>query len=502
MSKPTDSLPTHPVTKSLTPPMLHRNSLRLFALLSAMGYLALRLWMPLVSYALPARRPDVAAFAPWPWGTLAYALLLGLLFGVYFLAYRTVLRSPRPPGLPALLLPGLLFAVLLLGAFPINALDSYNYLILGREQAVFGQNPYLTPPNALAAEPFLRYVGEWGKDTSNYGPVFQQAAATIAAVSGDDLVLGLILFKGLAVLCWLLAAVLIWLLLRGANGHTRAARTLLWAWNPALLLSFAMNGHNDSMMLLWLLLGLWLLRRGHSTLGLVVMALAPLTKMSGLLPIPFFLLAALRDLPTARERLRLAGGVLLGSMALTWLWFLPYGPPWMILPRLLDTAQGVGYSPLAVPILALGRLQAPVTRSQWALAGALALAALLLVWLRQSWRGRSPLRGAADSLAAYVALALSFRIWYAAWPFPWLLLDAPPSGAARHTREQAVILQRLHAGLWFLVCTQYSVLIYGQMRTALLGGERVWAHLLAVPVVFLLPLALAPLRLEPRSEIS
>lgn len=480
--------------------MSHRTSFWFYALLSAAGYTVLRLWMPLAPYALPARRPDVAVFAPWPWGTLAYALLLGVLFGLYFLAYRTVLRSPHPPRLASLLVPAALFALLLLGAFPVNALDSYNYLILGREQALFGQNPYLVPPNALPAEPFLRYVGEWGDLVSNYGPVFQQAAARVAAICGDDLVLGLILFKLLAALCWLLCGLLIWLLLRPCDGRTRAARTLLWLWNPALLLSFAMNGHNDSMMLLWLLLGLWLLRRGRPALGLVVMALAPLTKMSGLLPIPFFLLAELRVLPGVQARLHLLAKGVLGSVALAWLCFLPYGPPWVIVPRLLDTAQGVGYSPLALPVLALGRWHIAVTHSHWALVGALVLIILLLMWLWQTWRGRSPLRGAADSLAAYVTLALSFRIWYAAWLLPWLLLDAPPSGAPPNRREQALARRRLHAGLWFLLSTQMSVLIYGQLYFNVLGRDRLWAHALAVPVVFLLPLLLAPLRLEPRDE--
>jgi len=67
-------------------------------------------------------------------------------FAVYWLAYQRVLAADQPFGLAVILIPATAFAVVLLGVFPFNALDVYNYLILGRVEAVHGQNPYLVPP--------------------------------------------------------------------------------------------------------------------------------------------------------------------------------------------------------------------------------------------------------------------------------------------------------------------------------------------------------------------
>ncbi|MEZ4590781.1 MAG: hypothetical protein R3D55_06520 [Chloroflexota bacterium] len=87
------------------------------------------------------------------------------------------------------------------------------------------------------------------------------------------------------------------------------------------------------------------------------------------------------------------------------------------------------------------------------------------------------------SLAAYSLQALSFRLWYSTWVFPWLLLDEASADAA--------LSFRLRAGLWFLLTVQLSVLIYGHLRTYLLGGSQLAAHLIGIPFVFGLPLLLA-----------
>lgn len=465
----------------------------LLAGVSLAGYVILRLWMPLAPFAAPTPRPDIATFAPWPWGVIAYAALLLALFWVYWQAYRLVLANSARVGLAALLLPAGLFSIALLGAFPANALDIYNYLLLGRVQAIFGHNPYLVSSAAIPQEVWLGYAGEWGKDISPYGPVFQAAANVIARASGDDLLAGLLLFKALAALLMLASTVLIWLLLARSAPNRRAAHTLLWAWNPALLLIFVMNGHNDGLMIFWLLLGLWLARRQQPVLGFAVMMLAPLTKFSGLLPIPFFFLAALRSLPTPRDRIRVTLASAAAALAMIAVAFLPYGSPIALLGRLARTASGAGFSPLTVLLLAAPQLGFAPDRDLLAAAGMLilALVALALAW--RTWRGRPALRAAADINVTYPLLSLGFRIWYAAWPFPWLVLDAPEAqtGQAGSARERWMAQFRLRAGIWYLITTQLSVLIYGPIRRALLGQSIYLAHLIGVAFVFGLPLLLA-----------
>lgn len=467
----------------------------LLAGVSLAGYAILRAWMPLAPHAAQVARPDVASFAPWPWGVAAYAVLFLALLWVYWQAYRWVLTSKRQVSLAAVLLPAVLFSAVLLGAFPINALDIYNYLLLGRVQAVFGHNPYVVSSAAIPQEIWLAYAGEWGDDISPYGPLFQAAANAIALLSGNNLLAGLLLFKTLAALTMLGSAAMIWLLLAHSAHNQRSAHTLLWAWNPALLLTFAMNGHNDGLMIFWLLLGLWLIQRQHRVLGFAVMVLAPLTKLNGLLPIPFFFLAVVRDLPTGRARARMFLATAAASTLVITVAFLPYGSPLAMLDRLVRTASGASYSPLMALMLAARRLGMPVAWDSAAAAGVLALAvtALWLAW--RTWRGRSPLRAAADINVAFTLFSLGFRIWYAVWPFPWLVLDGAQAqgDATQSARDRRVRSFRLRAGVWYLATTQLSVLIYGPIRQAFFGQDHIWGLWIGVLSAFCLPLLLAAL---------
>ncbi len=121
----------------------------------------------------------------------------------------------------------------------------------------------------------------------------------------------------------------------------------------------------------------------------------------------------------------------------------------------------------------------------------LTLVGVTLLW--RTWRGRSAYRAAADINVAYTLLSLGFRIWYATWPFPWLVIDAPDAQgvAAQDSRNQRLRTFRLRAGVLYLITSQLSVLIYGAMRLALLGESLFWAHVVGVAFTFGLPLVLA-----------
>jgi hypothetical protein len=112
--------------------------------------------------------------------------------------------------------------------------------------------------------------------------------------------------------------------------------------------------------------------------------------------------------------------------------------------------------------------------------GGLLFLALLAVWL--AWRGwfhgRDPHRNATDILALYLLQALNFRLWYTAWPFPFVLLDES------HGRG---IVWRRHTAVWFLYLTQLSPLITGHLWAYALGGNHLLMHALAIPFTFILP---------------
>jgi hypothetical protein len=392
-----------------------------------------------------------------------------------FLLYGIAVRLERPVSLPALLALSAGLALPLLVAYPINATDLYRYVLRGRVASVHGQNPFTTPPDAIADDPYLPLAGEWAGESSPYGPLWEGLAAALTALGRSSLLASLFLFKGVGLAAHLGITAVLWRL-SPAHRH-RAAR--LWAWNPALLLTFVGNGHNDALMLFWLLLGWWVMEEKRPLLGFWIMLLAPLTKPIGLAPLPLFWLAALRDLETGWERGRFAALSAGGGLALALLAFLPFGAPLALAERLLREAAGVGgFSPAALLILLGQRLNAPPPASLVA-NGGMVLWGLVAIWL--AWRvwgnGRSPQRSAADIFLAYLLTAFSFRIWYTSWPLPWLLLD------------EAAWRRRL--GLLLVAAAQFSVLIYGHLRVYLLRGDHTVAHLIGVPFTLFLPVLLA-----------
>jgi alpha-1,6-mannosyltransferase len=461
-----------------------RSRFWLLALLTLAGYVALSLWFPLRPYFNHSPSPDIRSLAPSLRDAFIYALLLCVLYGLYGLAYRHIRHGHNRLSTAAVLLAAAAYCVPLILTFPINAADAYRYFIRGRISSVHRQSPFEVPVADLANEPYAPLAGEWATETSPYGPLWELAAASITSLVPDNLWLGLLLFKGLAATSFLLVGALIWLSMPDVSQPRRKALLLLWAWNPSLLLIFAMNGHNDAFMLTWLALGWLLMARNQLQFGMITMLLAPLVKSTGLLPLPFFFIACWKMLPNRIARLRFLTVTILAGLALVLIAFLPFGSPIPLIQRLLSIAgSGGGFSPLPWIILE-ARARGLDPSIQLAIQLGSLLLILLALWLLwQTWRGRSPLKAAADIFAGFIIQAFHFRIWYAVWPFPWLLLDRgqieeddPPSKA------------RLAAGLTFLFTSQLSVLVYGQIRTELLGSSQLRAHRAGIFLTFLIPL--------------
>lgn len=484
-----------PVDKSSTSPSSGRLFLLALLLLSVLAYGAMAVWFPLGPNVSRVPPGDIRTFAATLPAGLVYAALVLALFALLAAAFRRATSHRMGPGSLRFVLAGtVLLALPLIWAYPVNATDVFGYVIRGRITSAYGESPFSSPAAAFVGDPFMPLVGEWAGDTTPYGPLWELIAAGLTAVSGDNLLLGVLLFKGLALACFLITAFLIWELL--PDGRLRSAYTLLWAWNPALLLTFILDGHNDALMLLWLLLGRWMARRGRPAAGFLVMALAALTKPVAVLALPFFFLESIRDLPAGRARRHFALVALGGVMLLAWLAFWPWADTNGPLQAAADLGArlsreatgGAGFSLAVWVYVALGQRVAVETIGLVLRLLFLGFA-LWLVWLGA--RGRSALRGAADVFYGYVVTALNFRIWYAVWPFPWLILDAGQH--AEHTDTASAADYRLRLGFWFLLTTQLSVVVYGHLRVFVLGGDQGLAHLIGVPLVFGLPWLLSAL---------
>ena len=116
------------------------------------------------------------------------------------------------------------------------------------------------------------------------------------------------------------------------------AGVLLLAWNPVVLYEAWGNGHNDIIMVLWVLLAVWAMLEKRYPLVVLALVMGALVKFIPVLLLPAAVLIAWRQLPDMRSRLRYllasaAGGALLVLLAYWPLW---QGPQVLSFTRRLD----------------------------------------------------------------------------------------------------------------------------------------------------------------------
>jgi putative flippase GtrA len=182
-------------------------------------------------------------------GTIAYLLLL-----------RTLARLPaarRPGPLPLYAIAATASAPLLFLPFMLST-DVYSYSIYGRIFALHGDNPYLVSPRAYRDDPFFEWLF-WTDTKLVYGPLWLYVAGAVTHVAewlGGGVTTYVIAFKLTSLGFHGINAGLIWTIVRRRDVTQASLAVAFYLLNPLLLLEFAGNGHNDSIALCFVLLGL------------------------------------------------------------------------------------------------------------------------------------------------------------------------------------------------------------------------------------------------------
>ncbi len=229
-----------------------------------------------------------------------------VLFASYYLAFRIcppairVSASFRRTALGIICGAAALFSILLIFMYPITAADLFDQIFRGRITTHYALNPFMISPATFGEDAFLPYVA-WKFEGSPYGPVWELLAAIPSKLAGDSLWNNLIFFKILSVLAYGASTALTYLILRTLKPEWALRGTLFFAWNPLVLFEVAGNGHNDSVMITFVLLAIYLFVRGRRIWVLPALMAGVLTKFIPVLLVPIAVAALWRD------RLRLDG---------------------------------------------------------------------------------------------------------------------------------------------------------------------------------------------------
>lgn len=334
---------------------------------------------------------------PSPGGPVFLAALGGA-FALYALA-SWMLESRRTRLLTVLALGAAVQLSPLAGPLLLSG-DVHSYAAYGRIDEALGGNPYVDPPASFVSDPVVAATaGGWRQTTSVYGPVFAAVTRVATAVTGADPAAAARFYRLLAAVSMLalmgLAAMI-------SSRPDRAAAFV--GWNPLLAVHFAGGGHNDATMMVLVLAGIGLTRRGCPNAGAVFWEAATAIKW---IPSPLFALSALAAW-RRRERSGLAAfcaAALVLALAATW----RYGPDWARFGSPLAHAAEAGthYSLCRL----LGRVGIPSAPAAILLGSACVVITGLL--FRSALAGRAKLGLAACAL---VAMSPWLLPWYAVWP--------------------------------------------------------------------------------------
>ena len=209
---------------------------------------------------------------------IALSLAAGALYaaGVY-LVQRFILG---PFALLVIVLGALFFRLCLLPREPALSGDVYRYQWEGRVERLH-VNPYTVYPAIPALNPLedRRHPIEAGRSVSTlYPPLSEWSFSWVSTIAGYKL-----LYTGFDLgAVGVLAALLV-------VSKQPLQRLLIYAWNPCVLISFAMCGHHDSLAIFTLLAAILLIILRKPALSLLFLALSGISKFFSVLLLPIIL---------------------------------------------------------------------------------------------------------------------------------------------------------------------------------------------------------------------
>jgi alpha-1,6-mannosyltransferase len=239
--------------------------------------------------------------------------MVGLYGGMALLALGWVglgaaIRRQRPgqgrPTVPGVCVVAALWMAPLVAGPVVLSTDLYSYLAQGAvvqrgfSAYLVGPGQVLPPGHLLSSVPTT-----WLKTPAPYGPIFLSVDAPLGGLAEHHLVVAVVLLRlvevgGLALLAWALPR------LARSIGADPVEATWLGLCSPVVLLGLVLSGHNDALMLGFLVAGLALAAERHPLAGLLLCTLATLVKAPAGAGVLFVALDWVRDprRPTRAKR--------------------------------------------------------------------------------------------------------------------------------------------------------------------------------------------------------
>ncbi len=300
------------------------------------------------------------------------------------------------------------------------------YGAYGRMVTVYHVNPYMASHVILPTNLLYSVLSTGQVGPAPYGPVWTDLTLPVVWLARNSVANVLIGFRLLGLLAHLANTLLLWQILGRLRAERRMVGTLLYAWNPVVLLFGIAEMHYELVVILFILLASYFYLRKAYLVGWVCLLLAILMNALCLLLLPLFLRATWKETRAMRGGQRALWWLLLAALSvlIVALAYYPYLPGWSrngIGEQLRQVfAPGTAINSLAAAIQNL-HMSAPTASAwsaaplTWTLLAAITAGSLLLlgIWLVENLE-------LALLFASWVALAF-FTLSPQNWPWGVLL---------------------------------------------------------------------------------
>ena len=320
----------------------------------------------------------------------------------------------------------------LLFAAPMLSRDVYSYLMQGAMQRD-GFDPYSEGVSVNPGPMMLEVSHDWRNTTTPYGPLHLGIGNVITTIVGDNVTLGVVLYKlvsiaGFALIMWSVPAIA-----RLLGGNPALAMWLGVA-NPVMYLHLIGGMHNESLMVGLVCAGLLLALRRRYVMGVALIGVAVALKATAIIAMPFVVWMLMRFIAAKWDGRRyplafvLAGlWVAVETMVAITVVTILSGSSWGWVSQLSGNSKVI--NPLAFPSL-LASVATPfaiyinddITFNQvlgWCrvICQVLMLAGLVVVW----WRYRRTDQDAIKGTTAAYGVAVVFNTVTLPWYYTSLL---------------------------------------------------------------------------------
>ena len=244
--------------------------------------------------------------------------------------------------------------------------EMFLYGTYGRLITVYHVNPYAVSLSAFPHDLLQKGIAKGAVPATTSGPVWIDLSLPIVLLARDSIANILLGFRLLGLIAHVVNAILLWIILAKLKPELRLAATLLYAWNPLVLLFGIGEMHQDIVLVLFLLLAIVFFQRKSLLLGWVLVLLAVLVNVLCLLLLPLIfglLPREMRSFPTGRRVLWWLSFIVISALVFV-LAYAPYWSGWGV-SGLLGSLQHSFWQDTAINSVDAVLLTLPVKLPTW-----------------------------------------------------------------------------------------------------------------------------------------